>query len=134
MKAARLNGDLLVRKGKAAPVPGVINSHPKPAHPKLAAVDPGKAKSKRRRSGAISDGRAGREMIRDRFGRVRLSLRMDSHRHLQLRLLAAHSQMSIQDTLIAALDAYLDGERQSIRNGNCDCLQEADRPPRKRKG
>jgi hypothetical protein len=118
MKAARLKGDLLSRKGAARPVPGVGTRHHSPAgHPRLpvlAAVDPGSAKQK---------------LKRDKFGRARVSLRLDPHRHLRLKLLSAHNRTSLQETLIAALDAYLGDEAQSVNSGNCDCLQESGDPP-----
>ncbi|MDX1575866.1 MAG: hypothetical protein R3285_06715, partial [Kiloniellales bacterium] len=123
MKAARLNGDLLSRKGDARPVSGLAAGHGTPAgcppRPALAAVDPGWA-------GPIPGGAPEPEQENrapalkcDKFGRVRVSLRLDPERHLRLRLLAAHGCMSLQETLIAALDAYLGEE---ARNLPCDCL------------
>jgi hypothetical protein len=61
----------------------------------------------------------------DKFGRVRISLRLDPQRHLRLRLLAAHSEMSLQEALIAALDAYLGEEAQNLP---CACLHDAGGP------
>ena len=123
MKAARLKGDLMMRKGTAAPVPGVEVTHRTPvSHPLLAAV----GAAERKTGGAKTRPRspADADLRRDKFGRVRVSLRLDPHRHLRLRLLSAHSRLSLQETLIAALDAYLGDEAQSANGGNCDCLQE----------
>jgi hypothetical protein len=93
--------------------------------PTVAAVDPasrgqGAARPVRDRDAPL---------VRDHFGRVRLSLRLDPHRHLRLKLLAAHSHRSIQETLIDALDTYLVDQSQSIRDGNCTCLTETDQAP-----
>ena len=123
MRAARLKGDLMMRKGTAAPVPGVEVSHRTPVSPPLLAAvgaagrKPGDAKTRPR-------GPGGAELKRDKFERVRVSLRLDPHRHLRLRLLSAHNGTSLQETLIAALDAYLGDEARSANGGNCECLQE----------
>lgn len=128
MKAARLKGDLMSRKGAARPVPSEGARHRNPSGraivPVLAAVDPGSAK--RPAKGPV--GNRDQELKRDKFGRARVSLRLDSQRHLRLRLLAAHSQLSLQESLIAALDAYLGDEARSVNGGTCDCLQEAGDP------
>ena len=122
MKAARLNSDLLMRKGAAAPVPGVEATHRDPvSSPLLAAV--GTAERTPGRAKAQPCGPSEAEPKRDKFGRVRVSLRLDPHRHLRLKLLSAHGRMSLQETLIAALDAYLGDEARSANGGNCDCLQ-----------
>lgn len=129
MKAARLNGGLLLRKGAAQPVPGVVNSHPGGLErPPLSAVKAGAGANghARRRNGAKANGADGQpDLVRDRFGRVRVSLRLDPHRHLRLKLLAAHSRTSMQETLIAALDAFLEGEGIGVKDGSCSCLTEA---------
>lgn len=132
MKAARLKGDLLMRKGAAAPVPGVEATHRTPvSRPRLAALEPASAKRQTGGAKVRPRGRAAAELKRDKFGRVRASLRLDPHRHLRLKLLSAHNCMSLQETLIAALDAYLGDEALSAKGGNCDCLQEPaeDREP-----
>jgi len=130
MKAARLKGDLMSRKGAARPVPSESARHRNPSGraivPVLAAVDPGSAKRPAKGPGGNRD--QDQEFKRDKFGRARVSLRLDSQRHLRLRLLAAHSQLSLQETLIAALDAYLGDEAWSVNGGTCDCLQEASDP------
>ena len=127
MKAARLKGDLLMRKGTAAPVPGVETAHRTPvSRPQLAAIEPASAKRKTGGAKTRPRGRADADLKRDKFGRVRVSLRLDPHRHLRLKLLSAHNRMSLQDTLIAAVDAYLGDEARSANDGNCDCLHEPD--------
>ena len=110
MKAASLKGDLLTRKAMGA-------SRADAAGPRPAAVAPGPAGEQR--------------------GGVRVSLRLDPHRHRRLKLLSAHNRTSLQETLIAALDAYLDGEGRSVNSGNRECQPESckaprrgDRPPR----
>ncbi len=129
MKAARLNGGLLLRKGAAQPVPGVVNSHPGGLErPPLSAVKPGAKAGRRARQpegleASIAESQQG--LVRDHFGRVRVSLRLDPHRHLRLKLLAAHSRTSMQEMLIAALDAFLDGEGECVKDGSCSCLTNA---------
>ena len=113
MKAARLRADLLARKGEAQPISG--NEQPS-ARPSLQPREPLEVELPQT------------EPRRDKFGRVRVSLRLDPHRHLRLKLLSAHGRMSLQDTLIAALDAYLGDEGRSLNSGNCGCLQNGYRP------
>jgi hypothetical protein len=123
MKAAPLRGDLLTRKGAAAPVPTDETSRPHPAaRPRLTAVD--------RAPAGERPGSQDPELKRDKFGRVRLSVRLDPHRHLSLKLLSAHHRMSLQETLIAALDAYLGDEVGSVKSGRCDCLRQPAEAPR----
>lgn len=111
MKTARLNGTLLSRKGDARPALAAVD---------FAAVDP-------QPQGAID--RPQDDVVPaltcDKYGRVRVSLRLDAERHLRLRLLAAHGCKSLQETLIAALDSYLGEEALSLP---CECLQPAGSP------
>ncbi len=150
MKAARLNSSLLMRKGTASPVPTLTPY----AAPPSQMVDRGTPELQASRKApeqdasgkpapavaAVAAGSRGRgtvrpvrdrdaPLVRDHFGRVRLSLRLDPHRHLRLKLLTAHSHRSIQETLIDALDAYLVDQGQSIRDGSCTCLSETDQAP-----
>ncbi len=118
MKAARLNGDLLSRKGKATPT----GLSPLPA---LAAVDPGSAGPTPENTADPPRDNRILALKSDKFGRVRICLRLDPERHLRLRLLAAHGCLSLQEALIAALDAYLGEE---ARNLSCECLHEAGEP------
>ena len=48
--------------------------------------------------------------------RRRLTLRLDPERHMRLKLAAAHLDLSLQEILIAALDAHLS------REAPCACL------------
>jgi hypothetical protein len=129
MKAARLNGDLLLRKGDARPVPGFAPAHGKSTdrliRPALAAVETGSAGPMPESAAQRPQGKCASDLKCDKFGRVRISLRLDPQRHLRLRLLAAHSEMSLQEALIAALDAYLGEEAQNLP---CACLHDAGRP------
>ncbi len=55
--------------------------------------------------------------------RAKLSLRLDSERHLRLRLLSAHLRKSSQELLIEALDSYLAGISPPLGAGlSCACL------------
>ena len=150
MKAAQLSSSLLMRKGSASPKPDRTPHAAPPSQaleqdtselrasgkapereaagappPRVAAVDtasrgPGTVRPVRDRDAPL---------VRDHFGRVRLSLRLDPHRHVRLKLLAAHSHRSIQETLIDALDAHLVDQGRSIRDGSCTCLTETDQAP-----
>ena len=113
MKAAELKGSLLVRKGTAAPVAVAL---PQRGHPSNdAGASPAAAPAQR--PGALR---------RDRLGRVRHSLRLDAQRHLRLKLLAAHTQQSLQDIILAALDDHLDRHGMGILDGNCACLKKGE--------
>lgn len=129
MKAARLNGDLLSRKGDARPVSGFAAVHGAPAglppRPALAALEAGSAGPMAESAAQRPQGKCAPDLKCDKFGRVRISLRLDPQRHLRLRLLAAHSEMSLQEALIAALDAYLGEEAQNLP---CACLHDAGGP------
>ena len=105
MKAARLNRSLLTRKGAAAPLSPLSPYSPPPPR--------------------APDG-AGKALRQDPLGRVRVSLRLDRERHLRLRLLAAHTRRTIQETLLAALDAHLADHGPDILGGHCACLAEGD--------
>ncbi len=54
--------------------------------------------------------------------RVAMTLRLDSDRHLKLRVLSAHANMSSQEILTAALDEYLSREASTADLRHCDCL------------
>ncbi len=122
MKAARLNSTLLMRKGAASPLsPLAPYSPPPPRRPDGAHGEPAKrtpgpeaptrgATPKRQSTGQPNRGPAadrGKALRQDPLGRVRVSLRLDQERHLRLRLIAAHTRRTIQETLLAALDAHL---------------------------
>ncbi len=113
MKTAELKSSLLMRKGTAAPVsvPMLQGGHPSDS----AGASPAAAPVQR--PGVLR---------RDRLGRVRHSLRLDAQRHLRLKLLAAHTQQSLQDVFLAALDAHLDRHGEGILDGHCACLKKGE--------
>jgi hypothetical protein len=57
---------------------------------------------------------------RDR--RVRLSVRLDPVRHLQLKLASAHTGKSLQNILIDALDEHIGRAAPKLRAGTCTCF------------
>jgi hypothetical protein len=83
----------MTRKGEAQPsrlfalAPPIVKPAPRPEKPEVPAKD-----------------------------RRRLTLRLDPERHVRLKLAAAHLDLSLQDILIAALDAHL------AREAPCPCL------------
>ena len=92
LEAAQLTAALMTRKGEAQPsrlftLPTPVAPAPRPERPDVPAKD-----------------------------RRRLTLRLDPERHMRLKLAAAHLDLSLQDILIAALDAYL------AREAPCACL------------
>lgn len=64
----------------------------------------------------------------DHGKRVAMTLRLDNDRHLKLRVLSAHSNLSSQEILTAALDDYL--ARHSAEPGlrHCECLHQGVAP------
>jgi len=54
--------------------------------------------------------------------RARLTLRLDTDRHLRLRLTAAHLDVSLQELVTTAVDAYLNEISPDVINGSCICL------------
>lgn len=92
-EAASLTAALMTRKGEAQPsrlftlAPPVVTAPPRLKRPETPAKD-----------------------------RRRLTLRLDPERHMRLKLAAAHLDLSLQDILIAALDAHL------AREAPCPCL------------
>jgi hypothetical protein len=53
---------------------------------------------------------------------AKVSLRLDDERHRKLRLAAVHQQLSGQQILLAALDAYLAKCAGTVMEGNCVCI------------
>lgn len=125
MKVASLNESLLVRKGAAQPSPLLPAGGPaNQSDYEMTAggwsvrgtgIDPSKSRSAQR-SAARRDGR--------RDERVHVSLRLDPHRHLQLRLAAAHMRKSAQQILSEALARYLEEMAPQVSGGACACLSE----------
>lgn len=97
MSLATLSGELLARKGDAAPAGG--RSHPHESSP-ATGLRPVAAPK------AASNG-----------SRVRLSLRLDSERHRRLRVAAACQNQSMQAVMLAALDRHL-----ADAAGGCSCI------------
>lgn len=132
MKPATLSSSLLIRKGTATPVPHTASPLPT-GQPETARQERARARSSLRQVSPPQDEAAGHhddhDLKQDHFGRVRLSIRLDPDRHLRLKLLAAHTRSSVQDLLIAALDAYLEDMGQSVNDGACACLGDPDGTP-----
>jgi hypothetical protein len=53
---------------------------------------------------------------------AKVSLRLDDERHRKLRLASVHQQLSGQQILLKALDAYLTSFAPSAMDGNCVCI------------
>lgn len=104
-RTAALTGSLLVVKGAASPSRAVAN-------------DGGGATIRSMRAHTVRPPHTQRK-----DGHSHLSLRMNSVRHLRLRLAAAHLGYSGNALVIAALDHYLDHVLPSLLEGNCGCLE-----------
>lgn len=60
--------------------------------------------------------------------RVAMTLRLDSERHLKLRVFSAHSNLSSQEILTAALDDYLERHTTEAGLSHCECLHQGVAP------
>ena len=56
---------------------------------------------------------------------AKVSLRLDDERHRKLRLASVHQQLSGQQILLKALDAYLATYAPAAMDGNCVCINRA---------
>ncbi|MDA5192997.1 hypothetical protein [Govanella unica] len=131
---ARLSASLLARKGHAVPAQESatfalahnLPGDPTPSAPPVSSFSATYARpAPRPVATVIPEPRAAKpEKDSAQAPRVAMTLRLDSERHLKLRLLSAHSHLSSQEILTAALDDYL--ERQGCEPGlqHCECLQQ----------
>lgn len=142
MKAAALTSSLLARKGTAAPADLTLIPLKRPAAPRPvphapAIESPASAAARPPDTDTIGPaaiqgcclGAGAAEALRHEV--AKLTLRLDKVRHLRLKLLAAHMQLSLQDLLVRALDSYVDQVAVRATRGQCSCLaqlEEAARP------
>ncbi|OUR75716.1 hypothetical protein A9Q83_17110 [Alphaproteobacteria bacterium 46_93_T64] len=63
------------------------------------------------------------KLKKDNTGRVRMSVRMSSDEHLQLKLLAAHSKKSAQCIIEEALSEYVANHGDEILPEACSCIR-----------
>ncbi|USG59852.1 hypothetical protein NBZ79_11755 [Sneathiella marina] len=62
------------------------------------------------------------KLTKDKLGRIRISVRMAPKDHLQLKLIAAHTQMSAQAIFETALEEYVSKHGSSILPESCACV------------
>jgi hypothetical protein len=62
------------------------------------------------------------KLTKDKLGRIRISVRMAPKDHLQLKLIAAHTQMSAQAIFETALEEYVSNHGSSILPDSCSCV------------
>jgi hypothetical protein len=136
MSFASLTGALLARKGKAAPsklaAPALGDGEPSLAAARSiasaaetaaeTAAEPPRAPLQPRPASRQATQRPPGQPVTDRFGRARVSLRLDPERHQRLKLAAAHARLSIQDILTGALDAYVSSIAPKFAGADCVCL------------
>lgn len=111
-EASPLTASLLARKGTA--VPSRLFAVAPPAPPRIAEpriVEPRPTALAAAPSTALSR----KNILKNRR---RITLRLDPDQHMRLKLAGAHLGMSLQDIMIAALDAHL------VREAPCPCLAE----------
>jgi hypothetical protein len=68
--------------------------------------------------------RAGRRASGGNEGITRMTLRLNTARHLRLRLAAAHLGRSHHALAIAAIDHYIDNVLPLLLAGRCACLEQ----------
>jgi len=116
--ASPLTASLLARKGTAVPS-RLFAVAPPPAAPRIAEpriVEPRIVESRPTALAAAPSTALSRKHILK--NRRRITLRLDPDQHMRLKLAGAHLGMSLQDIMIAALDAHL------VREAPCPCLAE----------
>ena len=113
MKAARLNADLVVRKGDPARCRGggakVVRLQEvvkRPAAAPQPATETSAAAATPAETAGAKQAAAG--------DRVRLSLRLEAETHRRLKLLAAYRQESVQDILAGAIGAFVEEARPQM--------------------
>jgi hypothetical protein len=62
------------------------------------------------------------KLKKDGLGRIRISVRMSPQDHLQLKLIAAHTQMSAQSIFETALEEYVANHGTEILPQTCHCV------------
>ncbi|MDF2367328.1 hypothetical protein [Sneathiella sp.] len=62
------------------------------------------------------------KLKKDGLGRIRISVRMSPKDHLQLKLIAAHTQMSAQSIFETALEEYVANHGSDILPQSCNCV------------
>jgi|GEM_PF-1144648 len=132
MKPAALTSSLLARKGSAAPADLHLVPLKRPAVPRPVPVapyaDPGPADGVPAQTQGCCLGAGAAEALRHEI--AKLTLRLDKVRHLRLKLLAAHMQISLQDLLVRALDNYADQVAVEATRGQCTCLAQLEEAAR----
>ena len=122
LKAATLTSSLLATKGAATPaMPGesrgaLVRLLPFGAWPRPVASKKGSARSR----GKSANGRArGTGSAADDKAAINVSFRLESERHLRLKLLAAHFHRSMRECLEEAVELYLASSGPAVRGGGC---------------
>jgi hypothetical protein len=108
---------------RAASLTGSLLAKPSPAATALASIG----------AGSITDAMikplpARPTPKRGNDGLTRVSLRINSARHLRLRLAAAQLGLSNHGMMVAAIDHYLDNVLPMLMAGRCACLEQGRAP------
>ncbi|PHQ66973.1 MAG: hypothetical protein COB93_11455 [Sneathiella sp.] len=86
------------------------------------------ALSKPKKAEPLSDAKYGQiakevsQLKKDNLGRIRISVRMAPKDHLQLKLIAAHTQMSAQAIFETALEEYVSNHGTELLPESCSCV------------
>ena len=129
LKAATLTSSLLATKGAATPAMLGASSETLVYLAKLAPRRGAPKNGRARSRGKSTNGRArgtgsaagANEAAGGKKG-VNVSFRLDSDRHLRLKLLAAHDHGSMRECLEAAVELYLANNGPGVRGGGCPCV------------
>ena len=125
LEAATLTSSLLATKGAATPAvlgasrDALVYLPPLGAPPRLVASQKGSARS--RGKSAKSRARA-RDSAASGKATVSVSFRLESDRHLRLKLLAAHFHRSLRACLEEAVELDLESSGPAVRDGGCPCV------------
>lgn len=128
MKVASLTSALLSTKGSAAPTaktPAPEATHPESTHVDVTHPDVARnvefLHKPLRPQSAVVDAAAPRVA---RPGVTRVSLRLQTTRHMRLRLAAAHLGRSNQALMLSAIDYYIDNVLPPLLANHCACAEQ----------
>ncbi len=123
LKVASLTSSLLATKGAATPaMPGasretLVRLKSFGAWPRREVPPHGSA-----RSGSKSARALGTRSAASGEATVNVSFRLDSDRHLRLKLLATRFHRSMRECLEEAVELYLASSGPAVRGGGCPCV------------
>ncbi len=134
LKAAALTSSLLATKGAATPAmlgasrEALVYLSRLEARPRLVASQKERARS---RGKSANDRARGTGSAAGGKATVNVWFRLDSDRHLRIKLLAAHFHRSMRECLEEAVELYLASSGPAVRGGGCPCVVDRGDPENK---